>query len=276
MWNRSPSIFWGLVLVVLGVLFLLNNLDININWNVVWPVVLIALGVWLLVARVGPGGASAGLDSAELRDGLTKAKLEVAVGSGRIDVRSADIGDQLYRIHIEHAGTAPEVNLDRATGTVRISQRLDWFAGARRLRIETQVSDAIPWEITCNTGAIRGDFNLSTTSITAFECRTGASQLTLDLGAPKGIVPLRIEGGALTVNIARPAGAALKVEASGGAVNLHVDGSHHSGIGSRDWRSPGYDSAADRYEVTISGGALRVTISARKCATRTATAAPSG
>src|SRR6266480_3739914 len=164
MWNRNPSIFWGIVLVVLGVLFLLSNLDININWSIVWPVVLIALGVWLLVARVGPGGASAGLDSAEARDGLTKAKLEVAVGSGRIDVRSTDLGDQLYRTHIEHAGTAPEVNLDRATGTVRISQRLDWFAGARRLRIDTQVSDAIPWEITCNTGAIRGDFNLSTTS----------------------------------------------------------------------------------------------------------------
>src|SRR5437773_2031494 len=173
MWNRSPSIFWGIVLVVLGVLFLLSNLDINLNWNIIWPVVLIALGVWLLVARVGPGGASADVDSAEARDGLTKAKLEVAVGSGRIEDRSADIG------------------------------------------------------------------------------------------APKGIVPLRIEGGALTVNIARPAGAALKVEASGGAVNLHVDGSHHSGIGSRDWRSPGYDSAADRYEVTVSGGALRVNISAR-------------
>ena len=130
MWNRSPSIFWGLVLVVLGVLFLLSNLDININWNIVWPVVLIALGVWLLVARVGPGGASAGLDSAESRDGLTKAKLEVAVGSGRIDVRSADIGEQLYRIHIEHAGTAPEVNLDRATGTVRISQPIAFHSSA--------------------------------------------------------------------------------------------------------------------------------------------------
>src|SRR6266550_3499884 len=206
MWNRNPSIFWGIVLVVLGVLFLLSNLDININWSIVWPVVLIALGVWLLVARVGPGGASAGLDSAEARDGLTKAKLEVAVGSGRIDVRSTDLGDQLYRTHIEHAGTAPEVNLDRATGTVRISQRLDWFAGARRVRIE---------------------------------------------------------GGALTVNLARPAGAAVKVAASGGAVQLRGDGSHQDGIGSRDWRSTGYDAATDRYDVTVSGGALRVNISSR-------------
>src|SRR2546423_928608 len=108
-----------------------------------------------------------------------------------------------------------------------------------------------------------GDINLSTTSLTAFECRTGASQLTLDLGAPKGIVAVRIEGGALTVNLSRPAGAAVKVEASGGAVQLRADGAHHDGIGSRDWRSPGYDAATDRYDMTVSGGALRVNISSR-------------
>lgn len=263
MWNRSPSIFWGIVLVVLGILFLLSNLDFDINWNVVWPVVLIVLGVWLLVARLGPGGASADVDSVEARDGLTQAKLEVAVGSGRIEVRSADLGDQLYRTHIEHAGTAPEVRLDRATRTVRIAQRLDWFAGARRLRIEAQVSDAIPWAVSCSTGAIRGDFDFSTTSISSFECRTGASQVTLQVGAPKGVVPVRVEGGALTVNITRPAGAAVKVQASGGAVQLRADGLHQDGIGSRDWRSAGFDSAADRYEVTVSGGALRVNISSR-------------
>src|SRR6266576_3049126 len=111
MWNRSPSIFWGIVLVVLGILLLLSNLDINFDWNVAWPIVLIALGVWLLIARLGPGGASADVDIAEARDGVTRAKLEVAVGSGRISVRSADLGEQLFRTHIEHAGTAPEVKL---------------------------------------------------------------------------------------------------------------------------------------------------------------------
>src|SRR5438094_5367409 len=260
MWNRSPSIFSGIVLVVLGVLFLLSNLDINLNWNIIWPVVLIALGVWLLVARVGPGGASADVDSAESRDGLNKAKLEVAVGSGRIEVRSADLGDQLYKVHIEHSGTAPEVKLDRSTGTVRISHRLDWFAGARRLRIDAQVTDAIPWDIGLSTGAIRGELNLASTSLTGFDCRTGASQLELTVGAPKGRVPVRVEGGALTVNIVRPVGSAIRIHASGGAVQLKADGSRQDGIGSREWRSDGYDAASDRYEVTVSGGALSVSI----------------
>jgi hypothetical protein len=262
-WQRSPGVFWGIVLVVLGILFLLANLDLNINWNVVWPVVLIVLGAWLIVARLGPGGASADVDSAEPAEGLTKARLEVAVGSGVIEVRSAPLGEQLYRAHIEHGGTAPEVRLDRGTGTVRISQRLNWFAGARRLRIDAQVSDAIPWDVSCSTGAIRGDFDLSTTSTSSFECRTGASQVSLVLGLPRGTVPLRVEGGALTVNITRPAASAIRVQASGGAVNLRADGSRQDGIGSREWRSAGFDSAADRYELTVSGGALRVNIDSR-------------
>src|SRR5207245_9369786 len=111
MWNRSPSIFWGIVLVVLGVLFLLSNLDINLNWNIIWPVVLIALGVSLLVARVGPGGASADVESAEARDGLTKAKLEGAVGSGRMEGRSAAIGRQLCRTDIQDAVSAQRLTI---------------------------------------------------------------------------------------------------------------------------------------------------------------------
>jgi hypothetical protein len=45
--------FWGALLVVLGIYFLLNNLGL-LGWvrgDVVWPVVLILLGVALIVGR---------------------------------------------------------------------------------------------------------------------------------------------------------------------------------------------------------------------------------
>src|SRR5438270_13930620 len=210
MWNRSPAVFWGGALVLFGVLLLLANLGLlnDIRWDFVWPVLLIALGVWLIVARIGPGAASADVDSAEPRAGLDRAKLEVAVGAARIDVRSAALDDQLYRVHIEHAGTALEVKLDRASGTVRISQRVDWFMGARRLHVDARLTDAIPWGVSCSTGAIRGSFDLSSTNLTEFGCRTGASRIGLVLGRPKGAVPIHVEGGALTVDSARPAGVA--------------------------------------------------------------------
>lgn len=262
-WSRNPSVVWGGVLVILGVLFLLGNLNININWGVIWPVFLIVVGLWLLAARVGGGGTYADVDSAEPLDGLTKAKLDLTVGAGRVEVRSAALGDQLYKARIEQAGTPPEIKLDRDSGTLKITTRLDWFMGAGRLRVETQLAEGIPWDVKCTTGAIRGEFDLSTTQVTSFECRTGASRIEVNLPAPKGVVPVRVDGGALTVNISRPAGAAIKVVSSGGALQLRADGSHQDAIGSREWRSAGFDSATDRYEVSVSGGALNVHITQR-------------
>lgn len=265
MWRRSPSIFWGAVLVAVGLLLLLGNTGVlaMLNWDYVWPVFLIALGVWLIAARIGPGGAYADLDSAEPREGVQQAKLEVALGAGRVDVRAAELGDQLYRAHLEHAGASPEIKLDRATGTVRISQRFDWFMGARRMRLDAQLSQAVPWNVSCSTGAIRGTFDLATATVSGFECKTGASRIELNLPAPKGTVPIRIEGGALTVDVVRPAGAPVQVDVSGGAVQLRGDGSRQEGVGSRSWRSAGFDGSPDRYDVVVSGGAITVNVSSR-------------
>jgi hypothetical protein len=261
-WNRSPTIFWGALLVLIGVLFLLGNTGVlnNVNWDVVWPVFLIALGVWLIATRFGPGGSISDVDSSDIRDGLARARLEIAVGSARLNVRTAALGEQLYRVHLGHAGSRPEIRLDRTTGILRISQSYGWFPGAGRLRVEAELSDAIPWDLSCSTGAIRGEFELTGGQLSGFECKTGASLVDLRLPAPKGLVPIRLEGGALTVEVTRPVGSAVKVRVSAGAVQLNADGTRQDGLGSREWRSSGYDSAADRYDVTVSGGAANVTV----------------
>lgn len=263
--GRSGSAFWGAVLVLLGIVFLLANTGVlnNVNWDYVWPVLLIAVGVWLILARIGPGGTNASLDSAEPREGLQKARLEVAVGAGQVDVRSAQLGDELYRLHLDHAGQSPQIKFDRSTGTVSVSQRFDWFIGARRLHLDAQINDALSLDLSCATGAIRGTFDLASITLTSFDCQTGASRIDLSLGAPKGVVPLRIQGGGLTVDVVRPAGAAMKVNASGGAVQLRADGSRQDGVGSRAWSSSGAEAAADRYELSISGGAVTVNVSGR-------------
>lgn len=258
-WRRQ--LFWPAVLILVGAYFLLRNLGV-IRDDVFWPLVLIAAGVWLIAARVGPAGSYAGVDSVEPREDLQQAKLDLAVGAGRVDVRSAPLDGQLYRAHLEHAGRSSEIRLDRPTGTVRVSQRFDWFAGPRRVQLDAQLTDAIPWQVSCSTGAIRGRFDLSSAQLSRFDCQTGASHIELFLGAPHGVVPIRIHGGALTVDVVRPAGAGVKVDASGGAVQLRGDGTRQDGVGSRSWASAASD-APDRYEMSVSGGAVTVNVSSR-------------
>jgi len=265
-WTRNPSTFWGGVLVLLGLLFLLANTGVlaNLNWDVVWPVLLIALGVWLILPRLGGvTGPVTGVDASEPREGLEKARLDIAIGAGRVDVRSAALGDELYRAHVDHGGSQPEIKLDRATGTVRISQKFGWVPGMGRFRLDAQLSDAVPWDLSCNTGAIRGDFDLSTAAVRSFECSTGASRINLNVGPAKGVVPIKVQGAALTVDLTRPAGAAVKVQASGAAMHISADGSRQDTIGNLEWRSTGFDGASDRYEVSISGAAVNINVRQR-------------
>jgi len=263
--SRHPSFFWGGVLVVVGVLFLLANLNLlnNIEWNLAWPVLLIGLGLWLLVARVG-GGGKAVVNSAEARDGLTAGRLEIAVGAGDVDVRAASLGDQLYTAHVDHLGSASEVRLDRATGTVRIWQQPEWWwFGAGRSKVNAQLNDSMPWAVDCSTGAISGTFDLSAAQLSRFDMKTGASRIDLKLPAPHGQVPIRVEGGALTVDLALPAGASIKVQANAAAVHLNTEGARQDGLGSREWRSAEFDAASDRYDVQVSGAAATVNVTRR-------------
>lgn len=48
--RRKDPLVWGIILIVIGLIFLLHNIDIDV-WDSIarlWPVVLIIWGVWKL------------------------------------------------------------------------------------------------------------------------------------------------------------------------------------------------------------------------------------
>ncbi len=48
--KRKDSLAWGIILIVIGLIFLLQNIDLNI-WHFIarlWPLVLIFWGAWKL------------------------------------------------------------------------------------------------------------------------------------------------------------------------------------------------------------------------------------
>ncbi len=51
--TRSGGIFWGIVLVVVGLLWLLASLNvITIDLNIVWPLLILLGGVYLIVTKL--------------------------------------------------------------------------------------------------------------------------------------------------------------------------------------------------------------------------------
>ena len=100
---------------------------------------------------------------------------------------------------------------------------------------------------------------LASMPLKSMEINSGASREDITLGTPSGVVPITINGGALTVNLHRAPGVGASVNVSGGAVSLTFDGRQSHAIGEVQ-QSTG--SSSDTYRVDVSGGACTVTMDA--------------
>lgn len=54
--RKQESLFWGLVLLIVGVLFMLDNFGVDIDvWDIIgdfWPTILIVIGVKIIWGHV--------------------------------------------------------------------------------------------------------------------------------------------------------------------------------------------------------------------------------
>lgn len=286
------SFFWPVVLILVGIFALLVNAGLISTDRLsllgdLWPLILIVIGLELIARRslqgtagdvaamlivlIAAGGALAyvalspnpatthTLDSSATVGNLDHSSLEVNVGSARISIDGAAAEGELYRAHIEYSGRKPDVSLNRSTGKVQISQGNTAF-GVRRFVLDIHLNPSLPWSINGNSGAATDTFQLAGLNVRSIELNTGASREDITLGKPSGIVPITVNGGALTVHLHRPAGTQASVNVSGGAVTLDADGQQHRGIGSQNWQSAGYNGATDAYRIEINGGACTVGI----------------
>ena len=291
------SFFWPLVLILVGVFALLVNAGVVSTDRLsllgdLWPLILIVIGLELIARRalqgttgdvaavlivlIAAGGAvgyvalapnpgtTHTLDSGMKVGTLDHASLEIDVGSARISIDGAAEQGVLYRAHIEYSGPKPDVNLDRSTGKLQISQGNSSFGVFRSQHfvLDIHLNPSLPWTIAGNSGAATDTFQLAHVNVRSIELNTGASREEITLGKPSGIVPITVNGGALTVHLHRPTGTPASVRVSGGALTLDADGQQHRGIGSQSWQSAGYEGATDAYRVEINGGACTVGIDA--------------
>jgi len=298
--RRYRSYFWPAVLILIGVVaFLVNSGVISTDRLSLlfdlWPLILIVIGLELLDRRALPGqngdvaavlivllaagGAiayvalapnpttSGKVDSHAALGNLDHATLEIDAGAANITVTgTSSLAGDLYHATISYSGPRPEINLDRTDGSLTISQGNSGFGvfQTRRFTLDLQITSSIPWTMTSNGGASTETFNLASVPLKSMDINTGASRENITLGAPSGVVPITINGGALTVNLHRLAGTGASVSVSGGAVSLTFDGRQSHAIGNLQ-ESTG--SGTDTYRVEVSGGACTVTMD---------TAAPGG
>jgi hypothetical protein len=286
------SIFWPAVLILAGVVALLANYGLISTERLsllveMWPLILIVIGLEMILRRRFHGGtadlaavlivliAAGGaliyvavapnpgttneLTTSGSLESFDHASLEVDVGAATITVTgSTSLESDLYRAHIQYSGARPEVRFDRSNGTVQISQGNSFGTlQSRRFVLDMQISSSVPWKIQTNSGASSETYKLATARVSSMEVNTGSARVDITLPRPSGVVPITLNGGALTVNLHRPLGTGASVNVSGGAVSLDFDNKHSRAIGSVGEAT---QTRPDMYRVEVNGGACTVTM----------------
>jgi len=204
--------------------------------------------------------------------GVTSGKLIFLSGAPRITVRGDATLTELYRASF--AGPVPRMRVRGGVVTVAYP-RMGWFdwraqiagqnvdasAHWRKDTGEIALNASIPWWIELRGGVSSWAADLRTLRLEGFELRGGASKVELMLPRPIGVVPIRIHGGMSRVSIVRPIGVAAGLEVHGGVSEVALDGEVVKGAGQISMQTPGAAATPDRYEIDVSGGASKVSIS---------------
>lgn len=264
--NMRPrrGVFWPLVFIALGLVFLLQNLGFiaGISWLAVaslWPLLLVLIGLDIAFAQrwpvatlaaelvviagglaliafapnISPGivvfGDGAGTGAADVsapRAGAGQLDLTVNAGAVHSYRLSGGAGD-LVEAHSADANLRLRTSTRGSTTNVRLDQvsPSGVFRATDLGAIEVRVANDVPTSLTLNAGA--GDFDVDLTNVilTGARVNVGASSMRFILPKPSGDVTVRIEGGASNITITLPDGVEASVSSGGGLLSLKNENS---------------------------------------------------
>jgi len=264
---RRGGVFWGTILIVVGVLFLLNStgvLRVNV-WSLFWSLLLIAAGLSLLwgvlFGRPIPPVARASVPLSGAEEG----RVRLRHGAGELAVSSGAPADQLlegvfhggvdYRTYRQ--GQVLAVDLRPAKGFYGWPFPFIWLPG-RGLDWTVRLSPLVPLRLVLDTGASRSRLDLSGLRVVDLDMSTGASATDVILPAGAGQTRARIKSGVAAMNVRVPEGVAAHIEVQSGLAGITVAGRFPRSGGV--YQSPDYGSAANRVDLRIVAGVGAVTV----------------
>lgn len=257
------SIFWGFVLVVLGGLFLLDNLGLLPvrAWSLFWPLLLIAGGALTLIGVLRRKQAPMVSQAEVALDGAARARVRVHHGAGRLRVRSgARPGLLAYgsfagglKAQTRREGDLLDADLSPESDPVAFVTPWNWGPGGA-YDWDLNLTDAVPLELEFETGASESTLDLSGIRASRISVKTGASSTNLTLPSrPVGTCAVRIEAGAASVQSTVPAGVEAFIRSESGLGEVQIDRARFLPVPG-GYQTANYASATDRLEIKASVG----------------------
>jgi AcrR family transcriptional regulator len=119
------------------------------------------------------------------------------------------------------------------------------------------------WRLKVHGGTWNTTADLTGLRLRGVELDSGAGNVTAVLPPPVGVVPLKVNSGLVGVTLRRPRNAAVHALVHSGSVKVRFDGKPLRVTPSDvRWESPGASGSADRYELTVHSGCVKVSMDA--------------
>lgn len=287
------GVFWPLLLIVIGLVFLLANFGYIAPVSIValaslWPLILVLIGIdiafgrrWPMAALAadvvilaaglafvaaypsgaggppfftsGPGDSSVSAP----RESAKTMQLRIAGGAGTYNVSGATQSELL-----KADSTRSDLRLRTSTRADSADVRLDQgnFEGLRvgptfPGTVNATIAADVPTSLTIDVGAGEFLIDLSNVKVTDARISAGAASLTLTLPSPTGDVAMTVSAGASNIVIVVPATVEARITTTGGLTSTHVQNARFT-----SGETSGYAGAKDRVTIRVSAGASSVTV----------------
>lgn len=280
---KRSNIFWGLVIILIGISFLLRTLGIiQIDvWSLIWPAGLILAGLWFLFGRPedkpSDKGAQPGVPSGDGQKAFTpqsgsnhlsipiedsrEARITFRHGAGNLSIESTPLDTTLLEgdfnttveSEINRNGTQAILDLKlKETDFIPFpnSNGANWSVGLNR---------TIPLDITIKTGAADSNLNFRDLRLNRFKLETGASNTAIVMPAAAGYTQAELSAGAASISITVPEGVTAHIEVSNHLSGLKIDTERFHNIGNF-YESPNYLVSENRVDIRISSGLANIEI----------------
>jgi hypothetical protein len=259
--RRIGPVFWPILIIVVGVVFLLSNLnllpiDVGQLWRL-WPLILVVIGLDILLETAWRRGRSGGEPLSINQDSLSEAEVAFEFGAGEIRVGAGAGAGKLLEGEF-----TDDVEYKLRDGRLRVYSRpyaWDWWWWGRGRRWDARLTRDIPLRLRLQLGACQADLDLGDLRVADLMLETGASDTRIRLPRTAGMTRARIKAGAASLKVSVPEGVAARITATMAIGSLDVDARRFPRTGA-DYVSPDYATAANKVDLSIEGGVGSVTI----------------
>ena len=287
-------LFFGLLLVVLGIAFLAQNLGLvsNINFSylfkfwpaliIFWGLLVLSRGTWvgvvlsvifaliiigliiffffwpMKIAKVKTYNFDIQKDAAVSRADVTvkTGAAVVKIGGGAASLASDNLESNITQLK-----TSSEIENGTQLLKIETENNTKMWAGNLKNNLQINLSENIPLSLTISSGASDFYFDSSNLQLENFNLKSGVSKLNLIFGAKVAQATADIDAGVSDINISLPPDLGAKLYAKTGMTSQNF--ADFRQIDENNFESNNYASSTSKIDIRLEAGVSNISVTWR-------------